>query len=39
MRKTEKQGNDKALPSKREWSRLRRIPRLAVYGFGVITLL
>jgi len=39
MRKTEKQDNNKTLPSKREWSRLRRIARLGVYGFGIVTLL
>ena len=39
MIKTKKQDKNKELPSKREWSRLRRMPRLMVYGFGIVTLL
>jgi hypothetical protein len=33
------QDNIKDLSSKREWSRLRRTPRLIIYGFGLVTLL
>lgn len=39
MRKKKRQDNNKVSPSKREWSRLRRMPRLMVYGFGIVTLL
>ncbi|UCD02336.1 MAG: DUF3604 domain-containing protein [Promethearchaeota archaeon] len=38
MTKIKKQDNmDMSLPE-REWSRLRRVPRLIVYGFGIVTL-
>ena len=39
MRKKKRQDNNNVSPSKREWSRLRRMPRLMVYGFGIVTLL
>ncbi|MFW9901532.1 MAG: DUF3604 domain-containing protein [Candidatus Thorarchaeota archaeon] len=38
MIKRKKQDISKLATSKREWSRLRRIPRLVVYGFGIVTL-
>ncbi|MFX1570027.1 MAG: DUF3604 domain-containing protein [Promethearchaeota archaeon] len=36
--KRKKQDISKVATSKREWSRLRRMPRLVVYGFGIVTL-
>ncbi len=38
MIKRKKKDINKASASKREWSRLRRMPRLMVYGFGIVTL-
>ncbi len=38
MRKKQRQDNNELLTSKREWSRLKRMPRLMVYGFGIVTL-
>jgi hypothetical protein len=38
MRKNKVIDNGKVLSSKRKWSRLRRLPRLLVYGFGIVTL-
>ena len=38
MKKAKRQDNNKKLLSNREWPRLRRIPRLIVYGFGIVTL-
>ncbi|MFW9970800.1 MAG: DUF3604 domain-containing protein [Candidatus Odinarchaeota archaeon] len=35
MRKTKR--HDKVIPPKKEWSRLRRMPRLMIYGFGIVT--
>ena len=38
MTKIKKLDNNKNPLAEREWSRLRRIPRLTVYGFGIVTL-
>ncbi|MHA2392066.1 MAG: DUF3604 domain-containing protein [Promethearchaeota archaeon] len=38
MRKKKERDINKISRSKREWSRLRRMPRLMVYGFGIVTL-
>ncbi|MFX0104298.1 MAG: hypothetical protein ACFE75_02265, partial [Candidatus Hodarchaeota archaeon] len=38
MSKIKKQDSNKISSADREWSRLRRIPRLILYGFGIITL-
>jgi len=38
MIKVKRYENDKGLFSKIDWSRLRRLPRLMVYGFGIVTL-
>ncbi len=39
MIKRKRKNSTKGLSSEREWSRLKRIPRLMVYGFGIVTLL
>ena len=39
MIKRKRKNSIKGLSSEREWSRLKRIPRLMVYGFGIVTLL
>ncbi len=39
MIKRKRKNSTKGLSSKREWSRLKRTPRLMVYGFGIVTLL
>jgi len=38
MKKTKKRNNNKELSSNRQWPRLRRMPRLIIYGFGIVTL-
>ncbi|MFX1418936.1 MAG: DUF3604 domain-containing protein [Promethearchaeota archaeon] len=38
MINAKKRGTNEESSSKREWSRLRRMPRLLVYGFGIVTL-
>ncbi|MFX1431331.1 MAG: DUF3604 domain-containing protein, partial [Promethearchaeota archaeon] len=38
MRKIKTQDNNRVISSNRERSRLKRLPRLLVYGFGIVTL-
>ncbi len=38
MIKRKKQDKNSGSSSLREWSRLRRMPRLIIYGFGIVTL-
>jgi hypothetical protein len=38
MRKAKGHKNHKTLSLKKQWSRLKRMPRLILYGFGIVTL-